>query len=170
MKGMVDSDEEYSRILTPRRNSSYRGTCTRICLNTVKKNFTVVFNNQKTFLTNYPRALTKCIYVLFFKATQSTLDVYEADIEDHDYQHQNAHGDIIFPDSYERTRKKNTSSVTPLVRLGTTPVCAEDSTFCEDIDTYPYEQVKNALADWEEETMMDVFGADEAPTEIIANR
>lgn len=25
MKGMVDTDEEYSRILTPRRNSSYRG-------------------------------------------------------------------------------------------------------------------------------------------------
>lgn len=122
--------------------------------------------NQQAFI--FPPLAN--VVLCSLKATQSTLDVYEADIEDRDYQHHNVHGDIIFPDSYEQTRKKNTSPVTSVVRLGTTPICAEDSTFCEDIDTYPYEQVKNALSDWEEETMPDVFGADEAPTEIIANR
>lgn len=68
---------------------------------------------------------------------------------------------IIFPDSYELLSK-------PISRIETTPPCANGLSFCEDIDSYPYDQLKTVLQ--KKPAEKDFFGVDEAPSEIIANR
>lgn len=88
--------------------------------------------------------------------------MYESDIDDHKFQH---HGEIVFPDTFN-TRKP---AVITVARIGGTPECAEDSTFCEDIDTYPYDQLKDVLPDTIDNSVIHFFGTDEAPPEI-ANR
>lgn len=47
-------------------------------------------------------------------------------------------GDIVFPDESE----ENTF---PEVNLNTPPNCAKGSTFCEDFDSYPYDELQSLL-------------------------
>ncbi|KAF2882704.1 hypothetical protein ILUMI_23437 [Ignelater luminosus] len=67
---------------------------------------------------------------------------------------------IIFPDSYELLNK-------PIGRIEKTPPCANGLSFCEDIDSYPYDHLRTVLQKKPAEKTF--FGVDEAP-ETIANR
>ncbi|CAG9818071.1 unnamed protein product [Phaedon cochleariae] len=65
--------------------------------------------------------------------------------------------DIIFPDSFELIFE-------PLPKIDGAPKCADDSTFCENIDSYPYHHLKDVL---QKNTLYkELFGTDEAPVEI----